>query len=92
MLATVTRDAQTGKKAELEIWDSWSVQNAKTGKVFNYKGYQLMIAMMGIPKQNDAHIDLLYNKYNDNNFDHWKCAGPIFVTKLLLRIKNGLVQ
>ena len=51
-----------------------------------------MIAMMGIPKQNDAHIDLLYNKYNDNNFDHWKCAGPIFVTKLLLRIKNGLVQ
>ncbi|WP_258365317.1 glycoside hydrolase family 68 protein [Lactobacillus helveticus] len=54
------------------------VQNAKTGKVFNYKGYQLMIAMMGIPNQNDAHIYLLYNKYNDNNPDHWKCAGPIF--------------
>lgn len=78
MLATVTRDAQTGKKAELEIWDSWPVQNAKTGKVFNYKGYQLMIAMMGIPNQNDAHIYLLYNKYNDNNLDHWRCAGPIF--------------
>ncbi|MBI1704411.1 glycoside hydrolase family 68 protein [Lactobacillus crispatus] len=78
MPATVTRDAQTGKVAELEIWDSWSVQDAKTGRVVNYKGYQLMIAMMGIPQQNDAHIYLLYNKYNDNNFNHWKCAGPIF--------------
>ena len=78
MPATVTRDAQTGKVAELEIWDSWPVQDAKTGRVVNYKGYQLMIAMMGIPQQNDAHIYLLYNKYNDNNFNHWKCAGPIF--------------
>lgn len=79
MPATVTRDAQTGKKAELEIWDSWPVQNDKTGKVFNYKGYQLMIAMMGIPNDwKDGHIYLLYNKYNDNNFNHWKCAGPIF--------------
>lgn len=34
--------------------------------------------MMGIPNQNDAHIYLLYNKYNDNNLDHWRCAGPIF--------------
>lgn len=78
MPATVTRDAQTGKVAELEIWDSWPVQDAKTGRVVNYKGYQLMIAMMGIPSQNDAHIYLLYNKYNDNNLNHWKCAGPIF--------------
>lgn len=78
MPATVTRDAQTGQVAELEIGDSWPVQDAKTGRVCNYKGYQLMIAMMGIPNLNDAHIYLLYNKYNDNNFDHWKCAGPIF--------------
>lgn len=78
MPATVTRDAQTGQVAELEIWDSWPVQDAKTGRVVNYKGYQLMIAMMGIPQQNDAHIYLLYNKYNDNNLNHWKCAGPIF--------------
>lgn len=78
MPATVTRDAQTGQVAELEIWDSWPVQDAKTGRVSNYQGYQLMIAMMGIPNQNDAHFYLLYNKYNDNNFDHWKCAGPIF--------------
>ena len=78
MPATKTRDAQTGKVAKLEVWDSWPVQNAKTAKVYNYRGYQLAIAMMGIPKRNDAHIYLLYNKYNDNNLKHWKCAGPIF--------------
>lgn len=44
----------------------------------NYKGYQLAIAMMGIPNKNDSHIYLLYNKYHDNNPSHWKTAGPIF--------------
>ena len=78
MPALRTRDAQTGKVETLEIWDAWPVQDAKTMKVANFKGYQLMIAMMGIPKQNDAHIYLLYNKYNDNNFSHWKTAGAIF--------------
>ncbi|TSO25702.1 glycoside hydrolase family 68 protein [Lactobacillus sp. LL6] len=78
MPALRTRDAQTGKVETLEIWDAWPVQDAKTMRVANYKGYQLMIAMMGIPKQNDAHIYLLYNKYNDNNFSHWKTAGAIF--------------
>lgn len=78
MRATRTRDAQTGKVANLDIWDSWVVQDEKTGKVVNYKGYQIAIAMMGIPKHNDSHIYLLYNKYNDNNLNHWKTAGPIF--------------
>lgn len=73
-----TKDAQTGKVADLEIWDSWPVQDAKTGKVVNYKGFQLAVAMMGIPQQDDSHIYLLYNKYGDNNFDNWKTAGPIF--------------
>lgn len=78
MPATHTRDAQTGKMANLDIWDSWVVQDEETGIPVNYKGYQLAIAMMGIPKKNDSHIYLLYNKYNDNNFNHWKTAGPIF--------------
>lgn len=78
MPATTTKDAQTGKVESLDIWDSWPVQDAKTGKVYNYKGYQLVIAMMGIPGQNDSHIYLLYNKYKDNNLKHWKSAGPIF--------------
>lgn len=34
--------------------------------------------MMGVPNVNDNHIYLLYNKYGDNDFNHWKNAGPIF--------------
>lgn len=78
MPATYTRDAQTGKKAHLDVWDSWPVQDAQTAHISNYKGYQLAVAMMGIPNQNDSHIYLLYNKYNDNKLSHWKTAGPIF--------------
>lgn len=78
MPATYTRDAQTGKKAKLDIWDTWVVQDEKTGQVVNYNGYQLAIAMMGIPRKNDSHIYLLYNKYGDNELKNWKTAGPIF--------------
>ena len=78
MDAAVTKDAQTGKTETLEIWDSWPVQDPITGYVSNYKGYQLVIAMMGMPKKNDNHIYLLYNKYNDNEFSHWRNAGSIF--------------
>lgn len=78
MKAATTRDAQTGEIADLDVWDSWPVQDVKTGQVVNWNGYQLVVAMMGIPNTNDNHIYLLYNKYGDNNFDHWKNAGPIF--------------
>ncbi len=78
MPAAVTRDAQTGQIAKLDIWDSWPVQDAVTGYVSNYHGYQLVIAMMGIPNENDNHIYLLYNKYGDNDFSHWRNAGSIF--------------
>lgn len=78
MKAATTRDAQTGQVADLDVWDSWPVQDAKTGEVVNWNGYQLVVAMMGIPNTNDNHIYLLYNKYGDNNFDNWKNAGPIF--------------
>lgn len=73
-----TLDAQSGKVEDLEIWDSWPVQDAKTGYVSNWNGYQLVIGMMGVPNVNDNHIYLLYNKYGDNDFNHWKNAGPIF--------------
>ncbi|MGT2751178.1 glycoside hydrolase family 68 protein [Streptococcus orisasini] len=78
MKAATTRDAQTGQIADLDVWDSWPVQDAKTGEVINWNGYQLVVAMMGIPNTNDNHIYLLYNKYGDNDFDHWKNAGSIF--------------
>lgn len=78
MPAAQTLDAQSGKVEDLEIWDSWPVQDAKTGYVSNWNGYQLVIGMMGVPNVNDNHIYLLYNKYGDNDFNHWKNAGPIF--------------
>ena len=78
MSAAYTRDAQTGKEEQLEIWDSWPVQDPVTGTVTNYHGYQLVIAMMGIPRANDSHLYLLFNKYGDNNFENWKNAGSIF--------------
>ena len=82
MPAAYTVDAQTGKPAQLDVWDSWPVQDPVTGYVSNYKGYQLAIAMMGIPNSpyGDNHIYLLYNKYGDNDFSHWRNAGSIFGT------------
>ena len=77
--AATTKDAQSGKTENLDIWDSWPVVQANNGVPVNYKGYQLVIGMMGNGQDwNDGHLYLLYNKYGDNNFDDWKCAGPIF--------------
>ena len=78
MPAAHTRDAETGEVTDLDIWDSWPVQDPKTGYVSNWNGYQLVIAMMGRPGYEDNHIYLLYNKYGDNDFSHWKNAGSIF--------------
>lgn len=78
MPAATTKDAQTNTIEPLDVWDSWPVQDVRTGQVANWNGYQLVIAMMGVPNQNDNHIYLLYNKYGDNELSHWKNAGPIF--------------
>lgn len=77
--AATTKDAQTGKIEALDIWDSWPVVQADNGAPINYNGYELVIGMMGNGKDwNDGHLYLLYTKYGDNNFNDWKCAGPIF--------------
>lgn len=78
MKAATTVDAQTKQVADLDVWDSWPVQDVKTGEVVNWNGYQLVVAMMGIPNTNDNHLYLLYNDYKDNNFDNWRNAGSIF--------------
>ena len=78
MPAATIKDAQTNIIEPLDVWDSWPVQDVRTGQVANWNGYQLVIAMMGVPGQNDNHIYLLYNKYGDNELSHWKNAGPIF--------------
>lgn len=76
--AAYARDAQTGQYEHLDIWDSWPVQNPQTSEVVNWHGYQLVMAMMGVPNQNDNHVYLLYNRYNDSDLSHWQNAGPIF--------------
>lgn len=77
--AATTNDAQSGQIEDLDIWDSWPVVEATTGKPVNYNGYQLVIGMMGVGSNwNDGHLYLLYNKYGNDNFNDWKCAGPIF--------------
>ena len=72
------KDAETGETATMDIWDSWPVQDPETGYVENWNGYQLVVAMMGIPHKSDSHLYLLYNKYGDNNVANWKVAGSIF--------------
>ena len=77
--AATTKDAESGKVENLDIWDSWPVVHADNGGVYNWNGYELAIGMMGVTNNwNDGHLYLLYTKYGDTNFDDWKCAGPIF--------------
>ena len=53
--------------------------NANTGAVTDWNGYQLVFGMAGNPANNrDNHLYLFYTKYGDENFNDWKCAGPVF--------------
>ena len=78
MPAFNTVDAQTMEKEEIDVWDSWPVQDVESGVISNWNGYQLVISMAGAANKNSNHIYLLYSKYGDNDFTHWKNAGPIF--------------
>lgn len=76
--AATSKDGQTGKIANMDIWDSWPVQDPTTGQVVNWNGKQLVIAMMGTPGANSNHLYLLYNDYGSDDFNGWKNAGDIF--------------
>lgn len=76
--AATAKNAITGKVEKMDIWDSWPVINAKTGNVYNWHGYQLVIGMAGQPKVSDNHLYLLYSKYNNHSLKGWKNAGSIF--------------
>lgn len=76
--AATSKDGQTGKIANMDIWDSWPVQDPTTGQVVDWQGKQLVIAMMGTPNGNSNHIYLLYNDYGSDDFNGWKNAGDIF--------------
>ncbi|MFT8853118.1 MAG: glycoside hydrolase family 68 protein [Leuconostoc suionicum] len=77
--AMTTADAQTGQIQDLDVWDSWALQDAKTGAVANYHGYNIVFALAGYPKEdNDQHIYMLYTNYGDTALNNWKNAGPVF--------------
>nr|ADB27748.1 fructansucrase [Weissella confusa] len=76
--AATAKDGQIGKVANMDIWDSWPVQDPTTGEISNWNGKQLVIAMMGTPNANSNHLYLLYNDYGGDNFAGWKNAGDIF--------------
>ncbi|WP_190323858.1 glycoside hydrolase family 68 protein [Leuconostoc carnosum] len=77
--AATFKDAQTNKVETMDVWDSWALQDAKTGEVYNYHGKQVVFALMGAPLvQGDTHIYMLYNSYNSATMDGWLNMGPIF--------------
>ena len=76
--AMTTANAQTGEIQDLDVWDSWALQDAATGAVTNYHGYNIAFALAGSPKDDgDQHIYMLYTKYGDTALNNWKNAGPV---------------
>ncbi|WP_429663214.1 glycoside hydrolase family 68 protein [Bacillus gobiensis] len=67
-----------GNFTELDVWDSWPLQNAD-GTVAEYNGYHLLFALAGNPKDpNEAFIYLFYKKAGENSLNSWKNAGRVF--------------
>ncbi|ALC83466.1 MULTISPECIES: glycoside hydrolase family 68 protein [Bacillus] len=69
---------KNGNFTELDVWDSWPLQNAD-GTVAEYNGYHLLFTLAGNPKDpNEAFIYLFYKKAGENSLDSWKNAGRVF--------------
>ncbi|WP_342048190.1 glycoside hydrolase family 68 protein [Bacillus sp. OTU530] len=69
---------QFGNLIDLDVWDSWPLQNAD-GTVANYNGYHIVFALAGDPKRGwDTFIYMFYQKIGDTSVDSWKNAGRVF--------------
>ncbi|UZW14665.1 glycoside hydrolase family 68 protein [Clostridium pasteurianum] len=69
---------KNGNLIDLDVWDSWPLQNSD-GTVANYKGYNIVFALAGDPKNgNDTSIYLFYQKIGQTSIDSWKNAGRVF--------------
>ncbi|MEH7120580.1 glycoside hydrolase family 68 protein [Neobacillus vireti] len=69
---------ESGNKVELDVWDTWPLQNAD-GTVADYNGYQILFGLAGDPKKgSDTFIYMFYKKAGDNSLDSWKNAGRVF--------------
>ncbi|WP_180676524.1 glycoside hydrolase family 68 protein, partial [Leuconostoc citreum] len=77
--AVTTESALTGKIEDLDIWDSWMVQDAQTQKVADVQGHQVMFALAGSTKEPaDTHIYMLTTPYKATTINSWQMVGPVF--------------
>ncbi|MDV7703841.1 glycoside hydrolase family 68 protein [Leuconostoc suionicum] len=75
--AATTADAETGNVTELDVWDSWALQDAKSADVSNYHGYNVVFALAGQPNADDIHIYMFYKKEESNALSSWQTSGPV---------------
>ncbi|ULT59633.1 glycoside hydrolase family 68 protein [Neobacillus drentensis] len=77
-LSTAKGYDQFGHLIDLDVWDSWPLQNAD-GTAANYHGYHIVFALAGDPKRGwDTFIYMFYQKIGDTSVDSWKNAGRVF--------------
>ena len=77
-LASAKGYDEQGNLIDLDVWDSWPLQNAD-GTVANYHGYNIVFALAGDPKRGwDTFIYMFYQKVGDTSIDSWKNAGRVF--------------
>ena len=75
--AATTANAETGDVTELDVWDSWALQDAQSAEVENYHGYNVVFALAGRPNADDIHIYLFYKKIETNALNSWQTSGPV---------------
>ncbi|MEK4062662.1 MULTISPECIES: glycoside hydrolase family 68 protein [Paenibacillus] len=69
---------ESGNALELDVWDSWPLQNAD-GTVAEYNGYHIVFALAGDPEKGwDTFVYMFYQKVGDTSIDSWKNAGRVF--------------
>jgi levansucrase len=70
---------ENGNLIDMDVWDTWPLQNAKDGTVATYNGYEIVFGLGGDPKKGwDTFIYMFYKKVGDNSIDSWKNAGRVF--------------
>lgn len=75
---TVKGPDEWGNLVDLDVWDSWPLQNAD-GTVANYHGYNIVFALAGDPQRSwDTHIYMFYQKIGETSIETWKSAGRVF--------------
>ncbi|MBW1604865.1 glycoside hydrolase family 68 protein [Lactobacillus sp. Sy-1] len=84
--AKVTNRLDKSKTDQLDVWDSWPLQDGK-GNLVNYHGYHIVFAMANDPKTNEdngaeygASIYMFYQKIGTDTSDisSWYNGGKLF--------------